>query len=267
MSRIGNCFEVLKEHKKKALVVYMTAGDPDLEWSYKAAKAAIEGGADILEVGVPFSDPVADGPVIQEAMGRALQSGGGLSLSLALVRRVREVSHIPIVLFGYLNPLLHGGFKNTIQRVSDAGVDGLLVVDLPPEEAQPYREVAAKEGMDWVSLVAPTSGPQRTATIAAAATGFIYLVSMTGVTGGELKALGPVKKMIDVVRECSSLPACVGFGVRDAPSAARLGKLADGVVVGSEIVRTLKAGMESGTGVKPVLELIRSLRAGLDSAT
>jgi tryptophan synthase alpha chain len=237
----------LKEQNKKALVIYVTAGDPDFENSFEAAKAVIEGGADVLEVGVPFSDPVADGPVIQEAMGRSLAAGGGLSQSLELVRRVREISEIPIVLFGYFNPLLYWGFEVTLQKVCDAGVDGLLVVDLPPEEAGPYKDQAAARGLDWVSLAAPTSGDKRVAAIAEKATGFLYLVSMTGVTGGELEDTSAVEEMVKVAGETSSIPTCVGFGVRDPASAARLGAIADGVVVGSEIVRALRRG----NGIQP----------------
>ncbi len=267
MSRIGQCFESLRAENKKALVIYLTAGDPDFENSFEAAKAAIEGGADILEVGVPFSDPVADGPVIQEAMGRALSAGGGLSQSLELVRRVREISDLPVVLFGYFNPLLYWGFDQTLEKVADAGVDGLLVVDLPPEEAGPYREQAAAKGLDWVSLAAPTSGQERVASIAEKATGFLYLISMTGVTGGDLEDTSAVEGMVKVANEASNIPTCIGFGVRDAASAARLGSIADGVVVGSEIVRALRRGMESNQGVLPLKELVASLRAGLDGAS
>lgn len=265
MNRIDHCFESLKQSNKKALVIYLTAGDPNLESSFNAAKAAIDGGADILEIGVPFSDPVADGPVIQEAMNRALAAGGGLSQSLELVRLIRDISDIPLVLFGYFNPLLHWGFEATMQKVAQAGVDGLLVVDLPPEESAPYRAHAAEFGMSWVSLTAPTSGSDRVASIAKSASGFLYLVSMTGVTGGELNDTSAVEEMVRVARENSTIPTCVGFGVRDGASAARLARIADGVVVGSEVVRALTRGIESNREAAPVQELVAKLRQALDS--
>ena len=267
MGRIDERFESLRAEGRKALVIYLTAGDPDFDGALDAALAAVESGADVLEVGVPFSDPVADGPVIQEAMCRALDAGGGLSQSLELVRRVREKSSIPIVLFGYFNPLLWWGFEESARRIAEAGADGLLVVDLPPEEAGPFKAAAREHGLDWVSLAAPTSGSERVASIAANATGFLYLVSMTGVTGGALSDTRPVESMIEVARGAANIPACVGFGVRDAESAKRLGAIADGVVVGSEIVRVLRRGVEEKVGARYVGELVQNLRRALDEGT
>lgn len=267
MSRLKPTFARLKAENRKALVIYMTACDPDLETAVAAAKACIDGGADILEVGVPFSDPLADGPVIQRAMIRALEGGATFEKSLELVRQVRAYNaDIPIVLFGYSNPFLWPGFEKSCDLAKDAGADGFLVVDLPPEEAGDCREAVGKRDMDWISLIAPSSGDDRAKSIASQATGFLYMISMLGVTGGALKSTAGAEAMIAAAKSVSDLPCCLGFGVRDAKSAEAAAKIADGVVVGSAVVKELEAGMESGDGPARVLELVRKLRIGVDAA-
>ena len=265
MSRIKNTFDSLKSQNKKALVVYLTAGDPNLEDSVAAALAAIEAGADVLEVGVPFSDPLADGPVIQRAMNRALEAGGGFEGALEVVRRVRAHSDVPIILFGYVNPLMWHGLKESCERVSDAGGDGLLVVDLPPEEADELKGLAREKGLDWITLVAPTSGASRTEVLAKSASGFVYVISMTGVTGAKLSQTDRVEKIVSMVKSATDVPACVGFGVRDRESARAVAEVADGVVVGSAIVKVLEEnqGLE---GSRAVAKLVADLRAGVDEA-
>ncbi len=260
MSRLAEAFTLLRAQRRKALLVYLTAGDPDAARSIAAAEAALAAGADILEVGVPFSDPVADGPVIQRAMSRALAGGGGLLPALEVVRAVRQKSQAPIVLFGYCNPLLWYGMEESVRRAKDAGADGLLVVDLPPEEAGPMKAAAAATGLDWVTLVAPTSGPERARRLAETATGFVYVISMTGVTGGAVQDPSAVAPLVEIARR-AGVPACIGFGIRDAKSAAAAGRLADGVVVGSAIVAALETGGPARVG-----ELVAELRRGLDAA-
>jgi tryptophan synthase alpha chain len=235
MTRLAKSFEEVRASGRKALVAYLTAHDPSLDTSVEAALAAAAAGADILEIGVPFSDPVADGPVIQRAMGRALRAGGGLAGSLEVVRRIRARSAVPLVLFGYLNPLLWDGFARATELAATAGVDGLLVVDLPTEEADELRQSAAARGLGWVSLVAPTTGKERARRIAGAATGFLYMVSMTGVTGGALADPTALVPVVQDLRSSTRVPICIGFGIRDRQSARQAAKIADGVVVGSRV--------------------------------
>lgn len=264
MGRIGDTFARLRSDHKKAVVVYLTAGDPDVESSVEGACAALEAGADILEVGVPFSDPIADGPTIQRAMKRALDAGGGMQPALGVVAKVREKSSAPIVLFGYFNPLLWYGVDKICEQIADAGADGLLVVDLPHEEDEEIREAALRSGLDWIALVAPTTGAERVQKIATRASGFIYVISTTGVTGGRLVQMDGVESTIAQVRRASGLPACVGFGIRDAETAARAAGVGDGVVVGSAVVEALEAGSTAAQRVSNVKRLVRSLRTGVD---
>ena len=264
MGRLDDSFKGFADSGRKALVIYLTACDPDLETSVAAAKAAIAGGADVIEVGVPFSDPLADGPVIQRAMNRALERGGNFDGALEVVRQIRAHSDVPVVVFGYINPLLWMGFEQSAKAVAEAGADGLLVVDVPPEEAEEFRATARKHGLDWVSLIAPTSGPERAARIAANASGFLYVISMMGTTGGDLSSTDAAEKMIGAARKTSQLPACVGFGVRDATTARAAAAVGEGVVVGSAVVRALEEG-GSENGVANVEALVRVLREGIDT--
>ena len=257
--RLQQAFSTLKAAKRQALVIYMTAGDPTVALCVAAAKAAVAAGADILEVGIPFSDPVADGPVIAQAMSRVLKTGGGFRQSLEVIRQIRAAVPVPLIAFGYANPLLWDGLDASCAALKAAGADGLLVVDIPAEEAGPMRAAVAKAGLDWVPLLAPTTGEERVRHIAKHGTGFLYMVSMTGVTGGELKDLDRLTPLIAAARSASTVPLCVGFGVRDRASAARVAKLADGVVVGSAVVARLAAAGPEGVGA-----LVAELRAGVD---
>lgn len=245
---------------RKLLVAYLTAGDPDIETSYAAACAAVDAGADALEIGVPFSDPLADGPVIQRAMGRALQSGGGLAQALDLVARLRACVACPVILFTYLNPVLRTGVPATLQRLSDVGGDGLLVVDLPMEESESMRAEATARGLAWIGLVAPTTSAERAERIARSSSGFVYLVSMTGVTGSTLPDLAPVAARVLELRSATDLPLCIGFGIHDAASARLAAQVSDGVVVGSAIVAALEQD------VRAVARVVRDIRAGLSDA-
>ncbi len=264
MRRIDETFARLHAAGKKALVIYLTAGDPSVETSVAAAEAAVAAGADILEIGIPFSDPVADGPVIQRAMLRALAHGGGLNQALQVIRAIRATTQTPIVAFGYANPFLHNGVDRVCQALHEAGADGLLVVDVPLEESAPWRDAARAAKLAWVPLMAPTTGLERVQAIAGSGTGFLYLVSMTAVTGGALKQVHSLAPIVAAARRASGVPLCIGFGVRDGATAKQAAEHADGVVVGSAIVARLEAGEADQSGPGRVGELVRELRAAID---
>ncbi len=266
MSRISDTFSRLRESGQKALVAYLTAGDPTARGSVDAALAAVRGGADILEIGVPFSDPVADGPVIQAAMQRALNGGGGFSQSLEVIRQIRAQSDVPIVLFGYLNPLLSRGFGQSCKDAGSAGTDGMLIVDLPPEESNQYQGGIDAAGLELVRLAAPTSDAQRIKQICNGAAGFLYLVSLTGVTGHALCGLDPVRSLVGRVKATSDLPCCIGFGVKDAKTAAAVAELGDGVVVGSALIERLHGGDDDTTSAAAIARcesFVAELRAAI----
>jgi tryptophan synthase alpha chain len=242
--------------ERKALVAYLTAGDPDAATGVDAARAALDSGADILEVGVPFSDPVADGPTIQAAMQRALDGGATLHAALDSVAALRRHSDAPIILFGYLNPLL--AQHDAMARIANAGATGVLVVDLPVEEAGDLRAEATQAGLDWVALVTPATPLARAGTIVAHASGFLYLVSMTGVTGAQWAADPRLEALKSHLRAITPLPICTGFGIHDRASAEAAAAGVDGVVVGSALVRALASG-----GPKAVGKLVADIRRGL----
>jgi tryptophan synthase alpha chain len=261
-SRITQTFETCRAQGRTALVAYLTAYDPDRAGSLARLLAACEAGVDILELGVPFSDPTADGPAIQAAMVRARAAGATLDSVLDLAAAVRErFPTLPIVLFSYANPLLRGcerdpeGAQGFCNRLAAIGVDALLVVDLPPEHAAVLREPARAAGLDWIGLIAPTSTPARREQVLAHASGFVYAVSLTGVTGAALDAGGEALHVqLDGLRARSPVPVVVGFGVREPAQVAALAPSADGVVVGSALVL---AGCE---GVDALARAVAGLR-------
>lgn len=240
MSRIENKFSELRKKGDKALIVYLTAGDPSIEVTEELIPALAAAGVDVFEIGVPFSDPTADGPVIQAAAQRALKKGATLKKVLDMIKRVRERSEIPIVLFGYYNPIFSHGREKFAESAKDAGVDGVLVVDLPPEEAWELRRHTDPVGIDFISLIAPTTDDKRIKKITAGARGFIYYISVTGVTGTKKPVVGDIEKDVVRIRHFSSLPVAVGFGISTARQAAEIAPLADGVVVGSAFVQMIK---------------------------
>jgi tryptophan synthase alpha chain len=271
MSRIDRLFEARRAAGKRVLVVYLCVGDPSLETSVKVAKAALEAGADILELGVPFSDPTADGPAIARASERAIRAGSSLVRTLDVARQVRETSEAPLVLFGYYNPLLIHGEKESVRDAKAAGIDALLVVDLPPEEGVVLRDAADRAGIAVVPLLTPTSGPSRVAAATARASGFVYYVSVTGVTGnaGE-DALATAAAQAARLRETTRLPVVIGFGI-DGPKKARMATGhgssepgADGIVVGTAVVRAIESETSDEARVRAVSRLVASLRAALD---
>jgi tryptophan synthase alpha chain len=243
MSRIAQTFEACRGSDRSALIGYLTAFDPDRERSLELLIAACEAGLDVLELGVPFSDPTADGPVVQGAMVRALTAGATLEGTLKLAAEVRKRFDLPIVLFSYANPLLRHGADRVCAEAKAAGVDALLVVDLPPEHADPLRGPAIEAGLDWIGLVAPTTPPARIEQVTAVSSGFVYAVTLRGVTGSALDAARPeLAGQLEAIRARTDLPIAAGFGVRTPEQAETLGHHAEGVVVGSALIEAAQHG-------------------------
>ncbi len=261
-TRIGRRFAELRERNQPALVAYLTAGDPSLEATVRLVAALERGGADIIELGVPFSDPIADGPVIMRGAERALAAGASLRGVLDCAAEIRKHSDVPILLFSYLNPLLRYGFAELARDAKAAGVDGVLMTDASVEEAEPYVKTIREAGLDTVFLAAPTSTPERLALVGRYSSGFVYLVSRTGVTGEQAQLSAQALPLVEAMRAHTDLPLAVGFGIAKAVDAEAVGRLADGVVVGSAFVRLI----ETYSG-KPELEekleaLARELKNG-----
>ena len=265
MNRITATFQRLAAANKKALVGYLTAGDPNPETSFEILRAACAAGLDILELGVPFSDPTADGPVIQEASQRALQAGMTLTKTLEMAARLRAESDIPILLFGYYNPLFKYGLERLAKAAHAAGVDGLLVVDLPPEEAGPLRAALKGTDIQVVFLAAPTTRPDRVKMIAQETGGFLYLITKAGTTGEGGLDVEALRKHAAEVKAVSPLPVCLGFGIRDGVDARKLAPMADGVIVGSTLVNVIGSAPAAPDLPARMAAKIRDLRTGLDT--
>jgi tryptophan synthase alpha chain len=263
--RIAAAFARCREAGTSALVTYVMGGDPDLATSRAMALACVEGGADLIELGVPFSDPIADGPTIQAAAERALAAGTRLDDVLEVARAVRARSDVPIALMGYLNPLVAHGAEALVHRCAEAGVDALIIPDLLPEEAELLAGPAAAAGVRLVFLLAPTSDAERIAAAARAATGFLYFVSVTGVTGARKAVADEIAPQVAAVRSAASLPVVIGFGVSTPEDARALAPLADGVVVGSAIVRKIAEGGTRNDRARRVVRLVRSLKSALSA--
>ncbi len=240
MNRITNKFNELNEENRIALVTYITAGDPSLEVTEDIILQLEESGADIIELGVPFSDPMADGPVIQLASERALESGTTLHNVLNSVKNIRKTSQVPIILFGYYNPFFHYGVEKFAKDAAEAGADGVLVVDLPPEEASEFKVHTDKAGLNLVFLLAPTSTTERVELIADNASGFVYLVSVTGVTGVRPDLNYSLDDLANQIKRTTGLPVGVGFGVSSPEQVEKIAEYADAVIVGSAIVRIIE---------------------------
>jgi tryptophan synthase alpha chain len=239
MNRIKNTFAKLKGRGEKALILYLMAGDPDLDRTYELILTLDRAGVDILEIGVPFSDPTADGPVIQEAAQRSLRAGTTLAAILEMIERVRKASEITMVLFSYYNPIFAYGNERFARETKKAGVDGVLVVDLPLEEARELRCSTDPAGIDFITLVAPTTADRRLQKIIEASAGFIYYISVTGVTGTKEPESGPVEHDIQRIKRLTDLPVAVGFGISTAVQVKKFAAPADGVVIGSAFVKWL----------------------------
>jgi tryptophan synthase alpha chain len=239
MGRIERRLEELRVEGRAALVPYFCVGDPDLETTRLAVLAAVEAGADMIELGVPFSDPIADGPVIQAASQRALAAGSSLPRVLELAQALRRDTDVPLVLFGYYNPIFRYGDEALAAAAKTAGIDAILCSDLPPEEAGRLVAACREQGLDSIFLLAPTSGDDRIDAVAGMASGFIYFVSVTGVTGARTQAPAGIERLVARVRERTGLPVGVGFGISDPAQAAAVASYAELVIVGSAIVRRM----------------------------
>ena len=264
MNRIEKKFRRLRTEGRKGLIPFITAGDPSLGVTEKLICALESAGADIIELGIPFSDPMADGPVIQAASERALKKGTTLEKVLRLVQKIRRKSSIPIVLMGYFNPILAMGIDRFAERAALAGVDGVLVVDLPPEEAVGLRKKLKEKGLNQIFLLAPTSDSERIGRVVRLSSGYLYYVSLTGITGAKLTLSGEIDRQIRQIRKRSPLPIVIGFGITSPNQAGQAASLADGVVIGSALVRLIGNGSPSGR-VARASRLLSSIRNTLDS--
>lgn len=263
MSKLAATFAQLRQRGERALIPYFTAGDPSLSMTRKLVVEAAKRGADIIELGIPFSDPLADGPVIQRATQRALRGGVTLPRVLELVREMRGEVAAPLVFLSYYNPILAFGLKAFCRAAVEAGVDGVIVADLPPEEAGPLSAEAQPAGLELIHLVAPTSTPDRMRKIAHATGSFIYMVSLTGVTGARAELPPDLTQHLRVLRGITTKPVCVGFGISTPDQAALVGRFADGVIVGSAIVRLVEQHGGSADLLPCVGDFIASLKAPL----
>jgi len=260
MSKIADTFEKLRQKGDRALVGFVTAGDPNIPESLEIIREMCRSGLDILELGVPFSDPTADGPVIQRSSARAIEAGANLPKVMEMVESIRKFSDIPIVLFSYYNPILAYGVAEFYRDCVRLGVDGVLVVDLPPEESDELTGTWGKD-LDFIRLVAPTTPRSRMARIASVSTGFIYLVSMTGVTGSgglDLNAIEGVAA--DLKESCDGLPVCIGFGISTPEQVALLCPICDGIVIGSAFERVIESSLGTGGAAKKLGEMVFAMK-------
>jgi tryptophan synthase alpha chain len=266
MTRLRDAFEKTRKAGRAAFVPYLTAGDPTIASTVDYACALADGGADVLEIGVPFSDPLADGPVIQRAASRALASGTRVTDVLQAVERIHQKTGLPIVLMTYVNPILRYGWEAFARDAAAAGACGILLTDVPPEEADPFLPAAAEQELGTVFLVAPTSGVERIRAAAAISTGFVYCVSRLGVTGARQDLSDAFRSVLAEVRRVSDAPVGLGFGISTAEHARQAGAIADGVIVGSRLVAEAEAATTPAEAIAALREAARELRDALDGA-
>ncbi|MEQ3692869.1 MAG: tryptophan synthase subunit alpha [Thalassolituus sp.] len=267
MSLIKTTFEALKAQGKKALIPYITGGDPLKEATVPMMHALVDAGSDIIELGVPFSDPMADGPTIQLACERALEHGTSLRDVLAMVKEFRTTNtETPVVLMGYLNPVEAMGYQTFVDRAVEAGVDGVLMVDLPPEEACDVDSIFKDAGLDVVYLIAPTTTDKRIESIGKSGSGYVYYVSLKGVTGSKALDVDDVARNLERIRAHVTIPVGVGFGIQDGETAAKVAAISDGVIVGSALVNRIAANATSPKQAQAeVSDIIRSMRTAMDA--
>ena len=267
MSRITATFDALKAENKTALIPYVTAGDSDPSITVPLMHKMVEAGANIIELGVPFSDPMADGPTIQLACERALEHNTSLNDVINMVAKFRKTNDtVPVVLMGYLNPIEVMGYETFAKKATAAGVDGVLTVDLPPEESMDVLPVFREHGLDSIYLLSPTTQPERIQKISDAGSGFVYYVSLKGVTGSNILDVDDVAKHLDVIRGISDMPVGVGFGIKDAETAAQVSTIADAVVVGSVLVKMVEKDRDDSDKImNNIADLLSSMRRAMDS--
>ncbi len=268
MNRISECLERLKETNRKALVAYIVNGDPRKDVTLAAMHTLVDSGADIIELGVPFSDPMAEGPVIQRGHERSLRHHTSLADTFAVVGEFRDSNQsTPVVIMGYANPIERMGYAACASRAAQAGVDGILTVDLPAEEALEQNKILQAHNIENIFLIAPTTTQKRMQDIAALAGGFIYYVSLKGVTGAGHLDVSAVEERLRVIRQYTQLPVLVGFGIKDAPSAAAVGSVSDGVVVGSVLVNAMgeDTAASSEAICQKLYDMVRPMREALDN--
>jgi tryptophan synthase alpha chain len=270
MSRIASCFEQLKQQGRKAIVPYIIAGDPMPDYAVPMMHKLVERGADVIELGVPFSDPMAEGPVIQLGHERALLHDTSLVDVLAMVAEFRRQNQTtPVVLMGYANPVEKMGYQAFAQAAHDAGVDGLLTVDMPPEESLELNAALQSHGIDTIFLIAPTTADKRIQQITDAASGYLYYVSVKGVTGSAALDVSEVEQRLELIRRYTDLPVCVGFGIKDAASAAAVARCSDGAVVGSALIKGLvelgQQGKSQQQQIDESTQLIGDMRVAVDA--
>ncbi len=263
MNRIDQKFKELRDRKKKAFIAFITAGDPNLKTTEELVLAFEGAGVDIIELGVPFSDPLADGPTIQASSQRALKNHVNIDDILNLVRRIRYQSSIPIALMTYYNPVFHYGEKRLTQKAKTCGVDGLIVPDLPLEEAQGWIRLARQNHLATILFLAPTTKPLRMRRIVNAATGFVYYVSLTGVTGARRQLSNTIEECVFLAKRLTNKPICVGFGVSTPPQIKAVSRFADGVIIGSAIVNAIAQNQGKKQLVKKVTRFVRGLSKNL----
>ena len=262
-TRIGRLFERLSREQRPALITYITAGDPSPDRTPALVAALERGGSDLIELGVPFSDPIADGPVIQRGSDRALKAGTSVAKILEIAAEIRKHSEIPLLLFTYMNPVLRYGLEELARDAVSHGIDGCLLTDLSVEEAEPYVRVMRQAGLDTVFLAAPTSTERRMELVAEYSTGFIYLVSRTGVTGERASVSESVTPLVSAMRKVTKLPLAVGFGISNADHVRQVGAIADGVVVGTAVERVVEQNAASAELEAKLEALARELASGL----
>ena len=266
MSRLKNTIEARNAKGQKSFVAYLTAGDPDLEATPALVYALVKGGADIIELGIPFSDPLADGPVNQRAAERALLKGVSLAKILEAVPKIRALCPTtPLVVFSYMNPIYAMGFERFAEKAKAASVDGVLVVDLPPEESLEYRRILKAQGLDTIFLASPTSNVERLTLVDQCSSGFVYYVSRTGVTGAQTSISQSLGSEMDLVRKTVKKPVMVGFGVSNAAQAAEISAKADGVIIGSAIVKLIENAKSANDAARELEAFARGIRQALDA--